>query len=145
MRSTLGQPGEAEDDHRAPPIGLSQLGPQLSALRNRLDEETEQHPLRTVALAVGAGYVLGGGLFSKLSARLLGVGLRVGLRMAFIPFVTQSLAVWSEDLFRSQRDRDRNRDIDVGQSPPSGVGPFAAETTIPKKPSRQTDPKENNP
>ena len=37
-----------------------------------------------VAGALGIGFVLGGGLFTRLSAKILGVGLRVAL-MAALP------------------------------------------------------------
>ncbi len=58
---------------------------------DRLVQETREHPGRSVAMAVGVGYVLGGGLFSRLTARLLGTGIRIGLRTALLPFVTESL------------------------------------------------------
>ena len=47
----------------------------------------QRHPYAMVAAAVGVGYVLGGGLFSSLTFRLLGVGVRV----AAIPLVKQQL------------------------------------------------------
>jgi hypothetical protein len=36
-----------------------------------------QHPVGMAAAAFGVGYVLSGALFSKASARILGLGLRV--------------------------------------------------------------------
>ena len=39
-----------------------------------------RHPYGMVAAALGAGYVLGGGLFSSLTFRLLGLGVRAGVR-----------------------------------------------------------------
>lgn len=47
----------------------------------------ERHPYAMVAAAVGVGYVLGGGLFSSLTFRLLGIGVRV----AAIPLVKHQL------------------------------------------------------
>jgi len=47
----------------------------------------QRHPYAMVAAAVGVGYVLGGGLFSALTFRILGVGVRV----AAIPLVKQQL------------------------------------------------------
>jgi hypothetical protein len=44
-----------------------------------------------MAIALGAGYLLGGGLFSRFTARLAGAGMRVGLRLAVVPVVTQSI------------------------------------------------------
>jgi hypothetical protein len=48
----------------------------------------QRNPLGMVAVAAGVGYVLGGGLFSPLTGRLL----RVGLRLALIPLVKSQLA-----------------------------------------------------
>lgn len=56
-----------------------------------LARQTREHPGRSVALAIGVGYVLGGGVFSRLTARILGTGIRIGLRTALVPFVTESL------------------------------------------------------
>ena len=47
----------------------------------------QRHPYAMVAAAVGVGYVLGGGLFSSLTFRLFGIGIRV----AAIPLVKHQL------------------------------------------------------
>jgi hypothetical protein len=62
-----------------------------SSLADKLVRQTREHPGRAVAMAVGVGYVLGGGLFSRLTARIVGTGIRIGLRTALLPFVTESL------------------------------------------------------
>jgi hypothetical protein len=61
----------------------------VAEVRDRLDIEgrVRRHPYGMVAAAVGIGYVLGGGIFSRLTARILGLGLKVGIRMAAIPFI----------------------------------------------------------
>jgi hypothetical protein len=71
----------------------SETRKQVLAWTDSLIEQTRQHPGRSVAMAVGVGYVLGGGLFSPLTGRLLGTGIRIGLRAAVLPFVTEGLAV----------------------------------------------------
>jgi len=48
----------------------------------------QRHPLGMVAVAAGVGYVLGGGLFSPLTGRML----RLGLRLALIPLVKSQLS-----------------------------------------------------
>ena len=48
----------------------------------------QRNPLAMVAAAAGVGYVLGGGLFSPLTGRLL----KVGLRLALIPLVKSQLS-----------------------------------------------------
>jgi hypothetical protein len=57
-----------------------------------LARETRERPVRTVALTVGTGFVLGGGLFSPIAVRLLGAGVRLGVRFALLPLVAEGLA-----------------------------------------------------
>jgi hypothetical protein len=45
-------------------------------------EQVEKHPYGTLAVAAGAGYVLAGGLFTRLTARLLKLGVSVGAPLA---------------------------------------------------------------
>ncbi len=59
--------------------------------RNRV----QKHPYLMLAAAAGVGYILGGGLFTTLTARLL----RVGVRLAAIPFVKDELANIAEGAF----------------------------------------------
>lgn len=47
----------------------------------------QRHPYAMVAAALGVGYVLGGGLFSSLTFRLVGLGVR----LAAIPLVKSQL------------------------------------------------------
>ncbi len=61
---------------------LEDLG-QAIDLRGRV----ERHPFGMVAAALGVGYVLGGGLFSGLTFRLVGLGVR----LAAIPVVKSQL------------------------------------------------------
>jgi len=63
------------------------------SLADELVRQTREHPGRSIAMAVGVGYVLGGGLFSRLTARIVGTGIRIGLRTALLPFVTEGLLV----------------------------------------------------
>jgi hypothetical protein len=49
----------------------------------------QRHPIGMVLAAAGIGYVLGGGLFSPTTGRLL----KLGLRLAIIPFVKNQLSV----------------------------------------------------
>jgi hypothetical protein len=47
----------------------------------------ERHPIGMVLGALGVGYVLGGGLFSPLTGRLV----RVGMRLALVPLIKSQL------------------------------------------------------
>lgn len=51
----------------------------------------ERSPYISVATALGVGFVLGGGLFTPLTARVVGVGLRLSLRLFAMPFFTEQL------------------------------------------------------
>jgi len=66
---------------------------QLSGAWDRLDlrSQVEQHPFRTLGIALGAGYVLGGGLFTKLTGRLLFGGIRMGMRLAALPVLRDEI------------------------------------------------------
>ena len=56
--------------------------------------------------AVGVGFVLGGGLFTRLTATIVGAGLRVGL-MAALPLLKEELAaVLTESKSTSTRESD---------------------------------------
>lgn len=50
-----------------------------------------QHPYGMLIAAIGAGYVLGGGLFSRPTARLLGFAASVGVRLATLPVFGDAL------------------------------------------------------
>jgi hypothetical protein len=66
---------------------LEDLG-QAVDLRGRV----QRHPYGMVATALGLGYVLGGGLFSSLTFRLVGMGAR----LAAIPLLRNRLVSLAE-------------------------------------------------
>ena len=51
-------------------------------IQDYLREQLEQRPYATLAAASGIGYILGGGLPSRLTGLLFGWGTRVALTMA---------------------------------------------------------------
>jgi ElaB/YqjD/DUF883 family membrane-anchored ribosome-binding protein len=63
----------------------------LSDAAADVGERVQEHPWRMLGLAVGAGYILGGGLFTALTGRLLLGGLRIGMRVAALPLVREEL------------------------------------------------------
>lgn len=71
-----------------------------------LSQRMEQHPYRTLAAALGTGYILGGGLFSPATRRLVGAGLKIGLRVAAVPLFKEQL---SDLLFGSNEDELRDQ------------------------------------
>ena len=75
----------------------------LESIADDLRTRVEEEPVKTLAIALGAGYIVGGGLFSALTGRLLYGGLRIGLRMAALPLVREELM----GLIESISDRGR--------------------------------------
>ena len=57
-----------------------------------LERQVSRHPYRTVAAALGIGYALGGGIFTPLTSRLLGLGLRIGVRSALLPLLKAEIS-----------------------------------------------------
>lgn len=112
--------------------GLKELKRRSSDVRHRFDDwaevlrrEARQNPGRSVALALGAGYVLGGGLFSALTARLVATAVRIGLRVAVVPLVSDGIAALGEGLIG--RGGGGERDDDERMSPPREEAAAAAE------------------
>ena len=58
----------------------------------------QRNPYGTVAAAIGIGYVLGGGLFTPLTARIVRLGIRIGMRLAVLPLMKQEMAELMETI-----------------------------------------------
>jgi hypothetical protein len=56
-------------------------------LRGRVD----RHPIGMMFAAMGVGYVLGGGLFSPTTARLL----KIGIRLALVPIIKSQIGAFT--------------------------------------------------
>ena len=78
----------------------------VNDLKDRLDIDgrVARNPYGMMAAALGVGYVLGGGLFSPLTARLVGFGIRMGLRLAAIPFIENELRGLTESVLNGESD-----------------------------------------
>jgi hypothetical protein len=70
----------------------------IGAWRDTLARQTREHPMGSLAAALGVGFVLGGGLFSRVTVRIVATGLRVGLRMAVVPLMARTLVTLEEEL-----------------------------------------------
>jgi hypothetical protein len=51
-----------------------------------------RQPYGTLAAALGIGYVLGGGIFTPLTSRIVRLALRIGVRAAFLPLLKDQVA-----------------------------------------------------
>jgi len=82
----------------------------VTQLKETLDIQgrVERHPYGMILAAVGVGYVLGGGLFSSLTGGLL----RLGFRVAALPFVKQELLSLAKGALQNARGG-----TDAGQAP----------------------------
>jgi hypothetical protein len=87
-RSVNGPEGTDLGERMFSPLrtGMEALG---SALESATRQTTER-PLRTLSLAVAAGYALGGGVFTRLTVRLVGMATRLALRAS-----SASLIAWA--------------------------------------------------
>lgn len=66
-----------------------------------------RNPYPMVLATVGIGFVLGGGLFTRLTATIVGAGLRIGL-MAALPLLKEELAAaLTESKSTSTKESDR--------------------------------------
>lgn len=71
----------------------SEMGDLANELYTRIDinRELQEHPYRTLAIAAAVGYFLGGGLFTRMTAGMLRVGVRAMAIPAFQTAMSQAM------------------------------------------------------
>jgi len=91
---------EVEKVEPEKPNGAPEAGPAEDPHEAALDVSAlvDAHPVGTLATALGVGYVLGGGLFTSLTSRLLRWGLRLGVQLALLPALERELAGLASNL-----------------------------------------------
>lgn len=82
-----------------------------------LSEKVEQAPYAMIAAALGVGYVVGGGLFTSTTTRLV----QLGMKLAAIPQVRDRLLDVAEAaidgvLQQAQQEADPEADSDDGET-----------------------------
>jgi hypothetical protein len=89
MQATNGRAERILEASRVVGDGTRRLADEFGGLARGLDlsGQVQTHPLRTIAVAAGVGYLLGGGLFSPLTRRLV----RLGTRALLVPLVTRQV------------------------------------------------------
>jgi len=60
-------------------------------LQERFFAEIRRRPARSLGLALGVGYLAGGGIGTILTARLLALGARIALRLAVVPVLADGV------------------------------------------------------
>jgi ElaB/YqjD/DUF883 family membrane-anchored ribosome-binding protein len=88
---------------------LTEARRSVETVADDLRDRVEERPWQTLGLAVGAGYLLGGGLFTALTGRLLFGGVRIGLRLAAIPLVREELLGFVENIRDTGRGETERR------------------------------------
>jgi len=70
---------------------LPELAQRSEDLLQRLFGEIRRRPVRSLLIAASAGYLTGGGLGTRFTARLLGVSARVALQVAIVPILVDAV------------------------------------------------------
>lgn len=83
--------GESTSGSSASLADLPEIGAQIGRWRDDFFDEVRRRPTRSLLLAVGAGYLAGGGIGTVLTARLLGLGARIAMRLAVIPLLADGI------------------------------------------------------
>ncbi len=104
MNDTQGQPFPSDADAHmygsafdAPPEEpQSMVVEAINALD--ISGRMTRHPYQTMLIAAGVGYVLGGGLFTRLTGNMFRVGIRVGSH----PLIQRELLGAAEALLRGR-------------------------------------------
>jgi hypothetical protein len=88
----------------------------LNDLRDAIDVEgrTTRNPYGTLAAALGLGYVLGGGLFTPLTGRIVGAGLRIGIRLAVLPLLEAEVLRLAETFAAGAVGGRESRSAEIG-------------------------------
>lgn len=74
-----------------------------------IEERVDRHPYGSVAAALGIGYVLGGGIFTPLTSRLVSLGLRIGVRLAVLPMLKDEISVLADALTGEGEGENKGR------------------------------------
>ena len=82
---------EIEDARARVASSMSTLGYKL-ARTGDWRVQVREHPLIALGVALTGGYVLGGGLFTPITGRLLRAGARVGVQLALLPAIEREVA-----------------------------------------------------
>jgi len=92
-RSAKRRPAMAKPRAEAPRLAnvVSDARQSLEGAMDDWREMVDQHPWRALGLALGAGYVVGGGLLTTLTGRFLLGAVRMGVRLAALPVVRDEL------------------------------------------------------
>jgi hypothetical protein len=83
---------EASSERKRASERRAETSRELEEVKSDLTSLVVQHPVGALAAALGVGYVVGGGVFTRLTSRLLRLGLRLGIQLAVVPLLEQEAA-----------------------------------------------------
>ncbi len=86
-----------------------------------LKGRVERNPYGMIAAALGVGYILGGGLFTPTTARLI----RLGVRLSALPFVKDELMAMAQTAmggFQAGAEAVSGQGSSMGGGSPGGMG-----------------------
>jgi hypothetical protein len=86
-----------------------------------LKARVERHPYGALVAALGVGYALGGGIFTPLTARLVRFGVRLGLRAALLPIVTERISELVEGYVRGEKAPPASPEAGEPPTPPGAA------------------------
>ncbi|MFN0062752.1 MAG: hypothetical protein ACKVPX_09565 [Myxococcaceae bacterium] len=109
------QNGNASEPLRRLEEKVGRVGTSLQGLASResmdelrealaIERRVNKHPFAMLAAALGVGYVIGGGLFSSATRRMLAVGLTLGLRAAAIPLIQEQFGALASGAGNGQQN-----------------------------------------
>jgi len=84
-------PRREEGDTPSFSTAVSDARQSVSTLLEDWRDMVDEQPLKALGLALVAGYVVGGGLLTTFTGRLLLGGARIGFRLAALPMVRDEL------------------------------------------------------
>jgi hypothetical protein len=87
-----------------------------------IEERVDRNPYGMMAAALGVGYVLGGGIFSPLTARILGLGMRLSLRLAALPFIKEELMGIAESISNGSSEESGSKSRRAKQTQATNKG-----------------------
>jgi hypothetical protein len=102
--------GETFDELRA------ELGDRVHELRDTVGEYVDAHPLASIGIAFGVGYLLSGALFSRTTMRVASIGGRV----AFGGFLKQLVAGIAPGMILATLGRGRHGEEATATAPRAG-------------------------
>ncbi len=99
---------------------LTEARDTVSDLKKTLDisARMERHPYTMLAAAVAVGYVLGGGLFTSTTARLV----RLGIKVAALPLIKNELFNLAGNSLAGSGASSRSEASGASGSPPETAG-----------------------